>query len=267
MLCPNCGATIADGSLICPICQTEIVGQAETGPGAGLDLDATVPGSDLPGGPGGRPRDIPHQDMISPKTMDSRYMELPDQGEVTVEGPTGDLAGGPDVEEDIEVSTGGAYGRSRPWIAIVVVVVVLIAGMFAYVSLRDDDGDGDNGEPNGNGNGPETGIVFDKALTTGVYPYEPPGEYHVTVVIKNNDTTAYDLTGHDIYVTIFIGQVKKGEGTLDLSGTLAPGASATHQMTVTTELLGGGDQIKVSLILRKDGGNTSVAHHYFEQTL
>jgi hypothetical protein len=204
--------------------------------------------------------------MISTTTLDHGQVELPDRGDATVEGPRGDLTEGGVTDADIEISRGDTFGRRRPWIVLVIVVIVFLAAMFAYLSLPDDDGDG-NGEPNGNGNGPATGIVFDQELTAGIYPYEPPGEYHVTAVLKNNDTTAYDLTGHDIYVTIFIGQDKKGQGTLDLSGTLAPGAMGTYDIVATTELLGGGDQIKVSLILRKDGGNISVTHHYFEQTV
>ena len=153
---------------------------------------------------------------------------------------------------------------------IILVIIVALAGWYLWGGADDGDGNGNgngNGEPDGNGDDPMDALHVHKECTSGMYPYEPPGEYHITVALRNNGSKSVDLSDHDISVTIWIDWKVKGQEVHDLSGSIGAGETRTYDIMVETEILGGGDDLFIGVTLRKDGGDSQVHTINYEQTL
>ena len=224
------------------------------------EVDAGVPGSEIPPSHGGGFQQRPPDDyspgpshLTSPQQLDRSPDDIPDR---------------PDPGISIDDSSGRVPPRFNVGLglaAILVIVIIALAGWYIWSGV--DDGNGDD-EPNGNG-GPheETGLHIDEDATTGQYPYEPPGEYHLSITLRNNGTETVDLEGHDLYVTVFIGMDKVGEGRTDLSGEIQTGSTRSFDIVAQTDVLGGGQELLVSIMLRKNGGNTQVDLYTYNETL
>jgi hypothetical protein len=297
VICPGCGTNLADGTLVCPVCQTEMGQQAGAYPeGEGpLELDASVPGSTIPPERGGPlPDDWTVEDLTHGIGVDTSIpgQDIPPErgGGLDWSQPPSDEPP-PGLTDTKELDFGraelpgrddglsldaprGTVSRSRRYgsIAAVILALILIIGGAAglyYLGDKDDDG---NGEPNGheNGNGPPpTGVAFqvDEGATAGSYEYEPNPSYHLTVVVKNAGDKAGDLADHEVYVTVFVGTQKRGEATETLSGTLAAGATRSVDVLVDPLPMDPGDEYTVSVMLRKGAQHLQVDLYSYKETV
>lgn len=231
-------------------------------PNEPIEVDSGVPGSEIPPSRGGGFQQqgedgVAPRDVISPPEVDRQ----PD-----------DIPGRPGKHPDPDDSTGRSPSRSITVFGIAAILMIVMIALAGWYLLGDDDGNGNgngngNGEPNGNGDDPLEGLHLHKEGTSGTYPYEPPGEYHITVALRNNGSKSVDLEGHDISVTIWIDWKVKGQEVHDLSGSIGAGETKTYDIVVDTELLGGNDELFIGITLRKNGGDSSVHTINYEQTL
>ncbi len=231
----------------------------DVSPNLPIEADSSVPGSEIPRSHGGgftqQGEDgTAPSDMITSIGLDRPSDEFPDR-------PEPDLSlddSGRRVPPRINAGLGIAV--------IILIVIVALVGWYIWTSNDDGNGNG-NGEPNGNGDDPLDALHVDKGMTTGSYPYEPPGEYHISVVLRNNGSKSVDLSDHDISVTVWIDFKNKGQKITEISGTIGSGETRTFDIVVETELLGGDDQLKIGVTLRKNGGQTQVHTISYDQTL
>ena len=237
-------------------------------PNEPIEVDHGVPGSEIPPERGGGFQQRPPDDdspgpynIISADTMDPHHDEIPER---------------PGSHLDLDDSTRGFKPGFNAGLALAVLILIIIAALSGWYILGGDDGDDDgdgngngegNGEPNGNGDDPTKAVHINKEQTSGTYPFEPPGEYHITVAIRNNASKSQDLTGYVLSVTVWIEWKVKGFEDMNLTGSIASGETRTFDLVVGTEVLGGGDEITVGLSLRKDDGDTFVQAWNYEQTI
>lgn len=305
--CPYCGAEMGFGVAVCPNCGGQIAGDSLTddgqhgdingdssgdsidhgadtitdgqggvpgpetpeqeefvddwvaddvSPNLPIEADSSVPGSEIPRSHGGGltqagEDDPAPQDMISSYGLDRPPDDIPDR---------------PEPDLDLDDSARRFPPRINAGLGIAVIILIVIVALAGWYIWTGGDGNG-NGEPNGNGDDPLDALHVDKGMTTGSYPYEPPGEYHISVVLRNNGSKSVDLTDHDISVTVWIDWEAKGQRIYDISGSIGPGETRTFDFVVETELLGGDDQLKIGVTLRKGDGDTQVHTISYDQTL
>lgn len=231
-------------------------------PTSTIEVDAGVPGSEIPESHGGGFQQQGEDGEAPPEIIRGMRMDR----------PATDFPERPDSDLSLDDSGREFRRRPTPWIGpLVVVLLVVIIALGAWYIWGGDDGDnGDgngNGEPNGNGDDPLEGLHLHKDGTSGNYPYEPPGEYHVTVAVRNNGSKSVDLSDYEVSITVWIDYVNKGDKVEPLSGSLEAGETRTFDVVVETEVLGGGDQLLVGLTLRKAEGAKHVHTINFEDTV
>jgi hypothetical protein len=218
--------------------QPTVTGAIETGVPTGVD--AGVPGSAIPashgGGATGSQGDDaePPEGLTDTKGLDIPYGEVPDRDTSAV-GPT------------------GSPRRPLPWMPLLILgVVIVLAAILGLFLLGDDDGNGGNG---GNGGG---SFEIDEDGTVGNYEYEPNPGYNLGVVIRNWGTEDGSLNGHDVQVTVHIDTEKRAMDTHTLTGPLTAGGTTSFDMRLETGGFDPGDEIVVTIKLRRNGGDTTV---------
>ncbi len=264
MQCLRCGGNLPAGGP-CPACgwMGEQLGQQ--GPVTGR-ADAPTPlafpdACETPAAP------APEVPIPYPRTdMASDHADMP----VKVEG---DMVCKPDSDftpsEGDEPGTGGPGraigglpGGANPLLVagIVIVLVVVVATIYLLA------GDG-NGGPNGHdGPGPDGGLLIDPLETSVVNVWEPTPGFHLSVVISNNANASKSMDGHDLLVTILLGTEEVGQATMAVSGDLAPGHDRGVLIDVGVDLTSG-QTYEVNVLLRKDGGTTTVDAYHTEVTI
>ena len=305
--CPFCGAPFEVGTLVCPSCGNEIIQQTAepteegdqavdpgqddtlTGDEGGggeaeppLELDSSVPGSEIPPSHGGGvdhsqpPGEEPPEGLTDTKDIGLPHGEVPDR-DLSMKGPAVDLTGGvgpsmpsPGADEPAGPPPERRTTRLVFGAFMVIILVIIIAAATFYLMAGDDDGNGNgepNGEPNGhNGPGPMESLHIDPLETSVDNVWEPVPGFHLDVIILNNATGTESLDGHDLFVTIFVGMDMVGQATEPVSGDLASGENKWVPIDVGVDLTSG-QTYKVNVLLRKDGGNTSVDSYYEEVTV
>jgi hypothetical protein len=225
-----------------------------------LELDAGVPGSEIPRSHGGGFQQqgedgVAPQDMINPPEVDRPPHTIPQR---------------PDDHLGLDDSGRTFQRRPLPWTGalavLLMVVIVALGAWYIWGGDGNDDGNG-NGEPNGNGDDPLKGLHLHEGGTSGNYPFEPPGEYHVTVAVRNNGSKSVDLVGYEVSITVWINYANKGQKVEPLTGTLWAGETRTFDVVVETEVFGGGDELLVGLTLRETEGTKHVHTINFEDTV
>jgi hypothetical protein len=181
----------------------------------------------------------------------------------------GDMVNAPGAE--VTPSEGDEPGTGRPGlfrmpgggnpllVAGIVVVVVVIVLVTVYL-LAGDGPDGDDGP------GPDGGLLIDPLETSVVSVWEPTPGFHLDVVILNNVNSSRSLDGHDLFVTILVGTDKVGQATEAVSGDLASGGNKWVPIDVGVDLTSG-QTYKVNVLLRRDGGSTTVDAYHTEVTI
>ncbi len=266
MQCPRCGGNLPAGGS-CPACGWvgEQLGQHGQGPVSGR-ADAPTP-LEFPDACGTPAPPAPAVPVPYPETDRASDHGSPP---VKIEGKDAMVKGdGFTASEGDEPGTGGAGWAGLPEGAIplmvvllVIVVVVVVAAV--YLLAGDDDG---NGGPNGhNGPGPDEGLLIDPRETSLVNVWEPVPGFHLDVIILNNATGTRSLDGHDLHVTVLVGTDKVGQATEAVSGDLASGDTKWVSIDVGVDLTSG-QTYKVNILLRKEGGSTTVDTYYKEMTI
>lgn len=210
-------------------------------PQGSLELDAGVPGSEIPperggGATWGLEDDAePPDGLTESRQVDSLYGEVPDR-DLGAEGPR------------------GTPRRPIPWWpALVLGGIVLIAALFGFMYLGGDDDGNDEEEHNGNGNGngpPPVDLIIIKTETALTFRNEPIGTHQLTVTIKNVINEEVDLTQYEIFVTAFVDDVKVDTVTHSLSGALAGTTTDSYDIDVKLDPYQEGDDLLVSVMIR-----------------
>ncbi len=265
MQCPRCGGNLPPAGGSCQACgwsgeqwvQQE-PGRAVTGP-AGVTGEVTFPDPcKTPAGPAPEvPVPYPEIDKASdhadkPVKVEGDMASMPGTAFTPSEGDEPGT-GGPGR------SIGGLPGGANPLLVagIIIVLVVVVATIYLLA------GDGDNGP---NGNGPDEGLLIDPLETSVVSAWEPTPGFHLSVLISNSANASRSLDGHDILVTVLVGSEEVGRSTMAVSGDLAPGHGRGVLMDVGVDLTSG-QTYEVNVLLRKDGGSTTVDVYRTEVTI
>jgi hypothetical protein len=260
-----------------------------------LEADATVPGSEVPVSHGGgwqqqdedgeAPPELTHPPQLDagvpgsevPPSHGGGWTQQDEDGEappeithvIEADRPPDELPEDPRPDLSLDDSGRTFQRRPTPWggILIVLLLVVIIALGAWYIWAGDGGDVDDDEEPDGNGDDPYEGLHLLKDGTWGNYPYEPPGEYNVWLVVKNNGSDSVDLSRYEVSITIWIDFVTKGQKVEPLTGALGPGESRTFEVVVDTEVLGGGDELLVGLTLQEVEGAKHVHTINFTDTV
>jgi hypothetical protein len=261
--CPFCGAPIGVDATVCPACGNATL--TADGPKGTVDrAGGSVPGSEIPPSHGGGvdhsqpPSDEPPEGLTDTKGLDRPSVDLPDRG-LSMEGPAVDMAGeaGPGMPSPGSGEPEGPPPERRTmrlqFGAFTVIVLIVIAAAAGYYLLGSDD----DGGPNGNGPGPSEGLYIDPVETSVHSVWEPHPGFHLDVSILNNATGTRSLDGHDLFVTILLGTETVGQATVTVSGDLASDGIKWAPVDVGVDLTTG-QVYKVTVLLRKDGGSTTV---------
>ena len=130
-----------------------------------LEVDASVPGSEVPVDHGGGWTQQDEDGEAPPEL--THGMEL--------DRPATDLPQEPDPDLSLDDSGRMLQRRPTPWtgiLAVVLLVVIIALGAW-YIWGGGGGGDDDDG-PDGNGDDPYEGVHLLRDGTWGFYPYEPP---------------------------------------------------------------------------------------------
>ena len=262
MQCPRCGGSLPQAGGPCPACAWSDERQVQQAPVPVATGRATGPGEvafpdvcETPAPP------APEVPIPYPRTdMASDHADRP----VKVDG---DMVNAPGAEvtpsEGDEPGTGGPGlfrlpGGANPLLVAGIVVVVVV--VVAIIYLLAGDGTGNDGP------GPDGGLLIDPIETSVVNVWEPTPGFHLDVGILNNANGSRSLDGHDLLVTVLVGTEKVGQATAAVSGDLAPGGSKGVPIDVAVDLTSG-QMYEVNVLLRKDGGSTTVDVYHTEVTI
>ena len=265
MQCPRCGGNLPQAGGPCPACAWSDERQVQQAPVPVAKDRATGPGV------------VAFPDPCkSPATPAPEVpVPYPDTDRMTDHGKSTTKVGGDEAmppSSDVPPSEGDEPGTGGPWwsvgglpgganpllvAGIVVVVVVVVATIYLLA------GDAPNGHE---GPGPDEGLLIDPIETSVVNVWEPTPGFHLSVVISNNATGPMSLDGHDLLVTVLVGTEEVGRATVAVSGDLAPGHGRGVLIDVGVDLTTG-QRYKVDVLLRKDGGSTTVDVYRTEVTI
>ena len=264
MQCPRCGGTLpAVGT--CPACGWVGEQLGQHGPVSGR-ADAPTPlefpdACETPAAP------APEVPVPYPEIAQSSDHGSPP---VKVEGKDAMLKGERfTMTEGDEPGTGGpgwAIGRLPRGVDPLVVVGVVIALVVVVATIYLLAGDGNDGPNGDDGPGPDEGLMIDPLETSVESVWEPTPGFHLSVVISNSANGSRSLDGHDLLVTILIGTEEVGRATMAVSGDLASGHGRGVLMNVGVDLTSG-QTYEVNVLLRKDGGSTTVDEYRTEVTI
>ena len=264
MQCPRCGGSLPQAGGPCPACAWSDERQVQQAPVPVATDRATGPG------------EVAFPDVCETPAPPAPEVTVPypDTDRTTDHGtsPT-KVVGGEAMppSSDVPPSEGDEPGTGEPWwsvgglpgganpllvAGIVVVVVVVVATIY----LLAGDGNGNDGP------GPDGGLLIDPIETSVVNVWEPTPGFHLDVGILNNANGSRRLDGHDLLVTVLVGTEEVGRATVAVSGDLAPGGGKGVPIDVAVDLTSG-QRYKVDVLLRKDGGSTTVDVYHTEVTI
>ncbi len=258
MQCPRCGGTLPPGGS-CPACGlvSEQLGEQVAGR---ADEPSSVEFPDVCETPAPPAPEVP---IPYPRTdMASDHADRP----VKVEG---DMVNMPDSDftpsEGDEPGTGGPGlfrlpGGANPLLVASIVIVLVVVVVTIYLLAGDGNGNGNDGP------GPDKGLLIDPLETSVESVWEPTPGLHLSVVIRNDANASGSLDGHDLLVTILLGTEEVGRATMAVSGDLAPGHGRGVLINVGVDLTSG-QTYEVNVLLRKDGGSTTVDEYQTEVTI
>ena len=266
MQCPRCGGTLPAGGP-CPSCgwvgeqlvqhgQGPVSGRADAPTPLEFPDACEAPAAPAPEVPVPYPetaRSSDHADM--PVKVEGDMVNMPDEAITPSEGDEPGT-GGPGR------AIGGLPGGANPLLVagIIIVLVVVVATIYLLA------GDGNDGPNGNNGPGPDEGLMIDPLETSVESVWEPTPGFHLSVVISNNANGSRSLDGHDLLVTILIGTEEVGRATMAVSGNLAPGHGRGVLIDVGLDLTSS-QTYEVNVLLRKDGGSTTVDEYQTEVTI
>ncbi len=249
MNCPRCGADLPAGGT-CPACgwMEQQLGQQVTGR---ADEPTEVVFPDVCKTPAAPAPEVPIPYPNIDKASDHGSKSVKTDGEM-VNVPSATYT----PSEGDEPGTGGSGmsrmpGGANPLLVAAIVIAVVIVVAVAIHHYAGDRDDGDDGP------GPEGGLFIDPLETTVETVWEPTPGLHLTIAILNDANATTSMDGHDLLVTVLDGSDEVGRTTMALSGDLAAGHGRGVLIDVGVSLTSG-KTYKVNVLLRKDGGGTTV---------
>ncbi len=260
MQCPRCGGTLPAGGT-CPACGLvgEQLGQQVTGRADGPSSVAFPDVCETPAPPA---PEVPIPYPRTDKASDHADMPVKVEGDMVCK-PDSDLT----PSEGDEPGTGGPGraigglpGGANPLLVAGIVIVLVVVVAAIYLLAGDGNGNGNDGP------GPDGGLLIDPLETSVESVWEPTPGLHLSVVISNNANASRSMDGHDLLVTILLGTEEVGQATMAVSGDLAPGHGRGVLIDVGVDLTSG-QTYEVNVLLRKDGGTTTVDAYHMEVTI
>ena len=263
MQCPRCGSSLSGAGGTCPVCGWVHGPHVQQGPGevvAGrADGSEWVAFPDVCETPAPPAPEVPIPYPNIDKASDHGG------GPVKVEGDMASMPGTAYTpSEGDEPGTAGSglsrmLGGANPLLVAGIVIVLVVVVATVYLLAGD--------APNGNdGPGANEGLLIDPMETSVVSVWEPTPGFQLSVVILNDANVSRSLDGHDLLVTILDGTEEVGRTTMAVSGDLAAGHGRGVLMNVGVDLTTG-QRYKVDVLLRKDGGSTTVDVYHTEVTI